>query len=207
MADQSTHAPEFREWSYAAVRLLQGVVYYDEDRAWNLVLTSRSQLEAYFARIGLALVVDEAEGYAFVRQWSDDERPSGYEDLPRLVRRVPIGYGPTVLAILLRDELRRFEEDDVHNERCVVEQEGVFEQWKTFFPPQHDEVKQRKEFTSAMKKLEELGFARQFGDSPESWEVRRILKAKLPAAELERLKEQLVMALASRKPVEEEVDA
>lgn len=207
MADQSTHAPEYREWSLAAVRLLQGVVYYDEDRAWNLVLTSRSQLETYFARIGLALVVDEAEGYAFVRQWSDDERPEGYENLPRLVRRVPMGYGPTLLAVLLRDELRRFEESDVHNERCVVEQEGVFEQWKSFFPPQHDEVKQQKEFTSAMKKLEELGFARRFGDnSSESWEVRRILKAKLPATELERLKEQLVMALAGRR-TEEEVDA
>lgn len=205
MPDQSTHAPEFREWSFAAVRLLQGVVYYDEDRAWNLVLTSRSQLEAYFARIGLALVIDEGEGYAFVRQWSNDERPAGYEDLPRLVRRVPIGYGPTVLAVLLRDGLRRFEEDDVHNERCVIEHEGLFEQWKPFFPPQHDEVKQRKAFSAAMKKLVDLGFARKFGDSPESWEVRRILKARLPAAELERLREQLVMALANRN-VGEEVD-
>lgn len=207
MSEQSSPAPEYREWSLATVRLFQGVVYHDEDRVWNIVLTSRSQLEAYFARIGLALVIDETEGFAFVRQWTDDERPAGYEELPRLVRRTSIGYGATILAVILRDELRRFEEDDLHNERCVVEAEALFEQWKAFFPPQHDEVKQRREFLSAMNKLEELGFSRKFGDGVESWEIRRILKAKLPATELERLKEQLAGVVASRRSAEGQSDA
>jgi hypothetical protein len=188
--------PEFRDWSIAAVRLLQGVIYADDVRVWDILLRSRSTLETHFARFGLLLVVDEPEGYAFVRQWSDDECPEGYEQLPKLIRRVQLGYSPTLLAVLLRDELRRYEEEEVHNERCVVEADVLFEQWRSFFPAQVDEVRQRKEFASSLNKLEDLGFVRKFGDNPESWEVRRILKARLPAAELEALKDQLRTAHA-----------
>jgi hypothetical protein len=173
-------APEFRDWSVAAVRLLQGVIYADD------------------SRIGLLLVVDEAEGYAYLRQWADDECPEGYDQLPKLIRRIPLGYSPTLLAVLLRDDLRRFEEDDLHNEKCVVEADSLFDQWKSFFPAQHDEVRQRRDFGAAMNKLDELGFVRKFADNPESWEVRRILKARLPAAELEQLKAQLTAAAANR---------
>lgn len=190
-------APEFKDWSIAAVRLLQGVVYADDPRTWDIILRSRSQLDGHLARIGLVLVVDEAEGYAYVRQWSEDECPEGYEQLPKLVRRVPLGYGPTLLAVLLRDELRRYEEEEVHNERCVIDADVLFDQWKAFFPAQHDEVKQRKEFTAALNKLDGLGFARRFADDPEQWEVKKILKARLPASELENLRLQLLDA-ASR---------
>lgn len=197
-APNHSPAPEFRDWSIAAVRLLQGVIYADDARVWDVLLRSRSTLDAHFARFGLLLVVDEPEGYAFVRQWSDDECPEGYEQLPKLIRRVQLGYAPTLLAVLLRDELRRYEEEEVHNERCVVEADVLFEQWRSFFPAQSDEVRQRKEFASALNKLDDLGFVRKFGDNPESWEVRRILKARLPAAELEALKDQLRAAQAGR---------
>jgi hypothetical protein len=190
-------APEFKDWSIAAVRLLQGVVYADDPRTWDIVLRSRTQLDGHFARIGLVLVVDETEGYGYVRQWSEDECPEGYEQLPKLVRRVPLGYGPTLLAVLLRDELRRYEEEEVHDERCVVDADVLFDQWKAFFPAQHDEVKQRKEFAAALNKLDGLGFARRFADDPEQWEVKKILKARLPASELENLRLQLLDA-ASR---------
>lgn len=190
-------APEFKDWSITAVRLLQGVVYKDDPHLWEIVLRSKSPLDAHFARLGLVLVVDEGEGYAYVRQWTDEECPQGYEQLPKLVRRVPLGYGPTLLAVLLRDEFRRFEEEEVHDERCVVEADALFEQWKAFFPAQHDEVKQRKEFGAALNKLDALGFARRFGDDPEQWEVKKILKARLPASELENLRLQLVNAAAA----------
>jgi hypothetical protein len=195
MPDLDTaNAPEFRDWSIAAVRLLQGVVYMDDAKTWDIVLRSRSALETYFARLALMLVVDEPEGYAYLRQWHDDECPPGYEDVPRLVRRSPLGYSPTILCVLLRDELRRFEEDDLHNERCVVETSALFDQWRVFFPPGQDEVRQQREFAGILRKVENLGFIRKFADNPEAWEIRRILKARLPVTELEDLKTQLAAA-------------
>lgn len=198
---QPSDAPEFRDWSIAAVRLFQGVIYSDDPKAWDIVLRSRTVLETYFARLALLLVVDEPEGYAYLRQWHDNEYPAGYEDVPRLVRRNALGYSPTLLCVLLRDELRRFEEDDLHNERCVVETAALFDQWRVFFPAGQDEVRQQKEFVSVLRKVEELGFIRTFAENPESWEIRWILKARLPVTELEALKERLAVAVgASGEP-------
>lgn len=197
MGSSGSFSPgDFREWSIPAVRLLQGVVYSDEAKTWDILLRSRSSLEGYFARLGLLLVVDEPEGYAFLRQWNDDEWPDGWEPLPKLMRRSSLGYGPTLLAVLLRDELRRFEDEDVHNERCVVEASVLFEQWKVFFSTQDDEVRQRNALSAALHKLEDIGFVRKFSESPETWEIRRILKARLPVTELDRLKEALASAAA-----------
>ena len=41
MADlRQTEAPEFRDWSIAAVRLLQGVIYSDDAKTWDILLRS-----------------------------------------------------------------------------------------------------------------------------------------------------------------------
>jgi hypothetical protein len=189
--------PEFREWSVAAVRLLQGVVYADDPVTWGLVVSSQAQLADYFARLGLLLVVDEPEGLAYLRQLNADELPEGYDRLPRLFRRTRLGYDETLLCVLLREELRRFEEEDLHNERCVVEAAALFERWRDLFPAQ-DDVQARRELSSALAKLEELGFVRKFADEPPAWEVRRILKARLPVAELEALKGKLLGAVSRR---------
>jgi hypothetical protein len=189
-----TNASDFRDWSIAAVRLLQGVIYSDDVRTWEILVNSRSAIEGYFNRIGLALVVDDSEGFAYLRQWLDDEYPAGCEELPKLVRRTPLSYGQTLLAVILRDELRRFEEADLHNDRCVIEISLLFEQWKPFFPRTSDEQKSYKEFTSCLSKLEDIGFVRRLDENPPVCEIRRILKARLPAGELEALKDRLVAA-------------
>jgi hypothetical protein len=187
---------EIRDWSAAAIKLLQGVVYSDDVKVWNALLQSVSPLESYFGRMGLSLIIDEPDGYAYLRQWEPDELPEGHEQLPKLMRKTPLGYAQTLLCVLLRDELRRFEEEEVHNERCVVETQLLLEQWHAFFPVGSDEVRRKKDLTSALSKIEELGFIVKFSAEPESWEIRRALKARLPVAELEKLKEQLVAAAA-----------
>jgi len=142
--------PEFRPWSIAAVRLLQGVVYEDDPRVWDVVLASRSPLQDYFARLGLLLVVDEPERLAYLRQLVDDECPDGYDELPKLFRKTRLGCAPTLLSVLLREELRRFEEEDVQNERCVVETTELFEQWRSLFSSREDEVRQQKELAASL---------------------------------------------------------
>ncbi|MEM8734125.1 MAG: DUF4194 domain-containing protein [Planctomycetota bacterium] len=191
MIDQATEdLPAYKDWSFAAVRLLQGVVYSD-DNGWDLVLRYQSPLKDYFARIGLLLIVDEPEGLAFVRQLSELEAPGEYGNLPRLFRRTRLGYDTTLLCVLLREHLRRFEEEDLDNHRCVVSQAELLESWKSFFPSKEDEVRLSKTLETAFRKLETLKFVTRFGDAAGSWEVRRILKARIPVSELENLNQQL----------------
>lgn len=194
MIDQATEKlPAYKDWSQAAVRLLQGAVYSD-DSSWDIVLRQQSALRDYFLRLGLLLVVDEPEGLAFIRQLADDEATDEYQNLPRLFRRTRLGYEATLLCVLLREQLRRFEEEDLDSQRLVVKQDELLESWKSFFPPGEDEVRLQKTLDTAFRKLDALKFVTKFGDASGEWEVRRILKARLPVAELERLKEQLVAA-------------
>lgn len=182
-------------WSAAAVRLLQGVVYHDDgEKIWEMVLGSVSQLTEYFSKLGLLLIVDEADGMAYLRQLDSDDLPEGYEPIPRLFRRVPLGYDATLLCVLLRDVLRQFEEEDVQNLRCVVPQLDLLAMWRAFFPEQTDEIRLNRALHVALRKLEELRFVRQFEQEPPTWEVRRIIKARLPLADLERLKQSLLEA-------------
>ena len=71
----------------AVTQLMKGVVYRDtHERAWRQLLQSQPRVREYVAVLGLQVVVDEAEGYAFCRQRPDDEtRDDDAEPLPRLV--------------------------------------------------------------------------------------------------------------------------
>jgi Domain of unknown function (DUF4194) len=191
------------EWGAVAVRLLQGVVYHDDNAdTWECLQRSVSQLTDYFSKIGLQLIVDEADAMAYLRQPEDDEIAPEYDHVPRLFRRSPLTYDATLLCVLLRDELRQFEEEDVQNERCVIIQSDLLAVWQAFFPESSDEVKLNRALTAALRKLEELKFVRQFEKEPPSWEVRRIIKARLPLAELERLRQSLVDAAKSQEPLQ-----
>ena len=46
--------------------------------------------------------------------------------------------------------------------------------------------------------MEELKFVRQFEKDPPSWEIRRIIKARLPLADLERLRMSLMAAVGKK---------
>ncbi|MCA1697242.1 MAG: DUF4194 domain-containing protein, partial [Actinobacteria bacterium] len=51
--------------SRAAVLLMQGVVYHSDGRDWANVVEHQSRLRTHFSVVGLGLVVDEAEGWAY----------------------------------------------------------------------------------------------------------------------------------------------
>lgn len=184
--------PEFREMGIPAVRLMQGVLYAEDESAWEILLSCESDLTDYFARVGLSVVIDRGEGLAYLRQFGDDERMGGYERLPRLFRRTPLGYDATLLCVLLREEFRRFEDEDLENERCVVNLETLLDGWKSFFPAESDEIQIRKRLQTMLKKLEELKFVVRCASDDDEWEVRRILKARLPLEDLELLRDRLV---------------
>ena len=202
--------PKFQEFSIPAVLLLRGVVYAEDERVWNLLLSNASRLTDYFARLGLVLIVNESEGMAFLRQMSDEETPEGYDVIPKLFHTSRLSYKQSILCVLLREEYRRFEEEEAHDEKCVVDESALFDQWKALRLSPGDDVKQLKEMRATFKRLDDFGFVRRFSDDPPTWEVRRILKARLPAAELESLKDQLLVKkeeqATSRISLDEEIE-
>ncbi len=187
--------PPPRPWTTAAVRLLQGVVYSREVDVWDAVLRNQSDLIDHFTAIGLMLIVDETDGMAYLRQIEADDpvagdgAESGYEKIPRLFRRTKLTYETTLMAVLLRDELRRFEEENLDADRCVIQPDALLDTWKAFFPTDRDDVWLRRQMNVAINKLVKLKFVSEL--STGDYEVRAALKARLPLATLTDLRDRL----------------
>ena len=206
MISQGRKTPEFEKWNIAAVRLLQGVVYHDDKGVWPLVLTWQDKLSDYFAPLGLRLVLDETDGFAFLKMLDDDEHDEDFEQLPRLFRRTRLSWDATLLCVLLREELLRFETEDIQNARCVIELPWLFEKWKAFFPHESDDVRLQRGLTVALRTLEDMRFvqrlveknARKSGLAGQL-EIRRILKARLTVTDLENIRQQLLDSVQQRQ--------
>ena len=70
----------------AVTQLMKGVVYRDDhDKAWRSLLQLQAQVRDHVAVIGLQVVIDEAEGYAYLRSRPDD--PDEESPVPRLIAR------------------------------------------------------------------------------------------------------------------------
>ena len=76
-----------RDKSAVLIRLLKGPLYLHRQRdLWQVLLREQHSIRDYFQQIGLSLLIDEAEGYAFLKQPESAEEESGQE-LPR--QRLP----------------------------------------------------------------------------------------------------------------------
>ena len=63
----NTHAG-FSPKSFVLARLLVQPVYREDGALWDTLRAERDSITHYFRQIGQEVVVDEAEGYAFLRQ-------------------------------------------------------------------------------------------------------------------------------------------
>lgn len=184
--------PPYRDSNLAAVKLLKGAVYANDQPAWSLTKSHGKELQAFFSRLGLRLVVDENDGFAYLRQLEDEEMElDGYEQLPRLVNRKPLTYEQTLLAILMRDELRRFDGMMTDSVRCIIAADQLYEAYRDFFSTAGDEKKVRDKFNSSLTKLEQFGFVKKITPEPAEYEIRPILKARFTLERLAEVKEKL----------------
>lgn len=165
----------------AIIRLMQGVIYreLDED-TWLSLDRSGAGVRDHFATIGVEVVVDAAEGYAYLRTRPDDEDE---EPLPRLVRRRTLTYDVSLLLVLLRKRLLEFETSGSEG-RLVLTREQILEMLRVFQADSSNEARIVDHAERTIAKAVELGFLRPLRGQSEHWEVRRILKAYVDAQTL-----------------------
>ncbi|MEM1294647.1 MAG: DUF4194 domain-containing protein, partial [Verrucomicrobiota bacterium] len=96
----------------------------------------------------------------------------------------------TLFSVMLRDELRRFEEQNVDSERCVVDTTELQTRMMELLPDTEDEVRVRRKFDQLMVRAQELGFLRKLNTQPVAYEIRPIIKARITAERLDELKQQ-----------------
>jgi hypothetical protein len=166
--------------SSVVIPLLKGVLYQEQDGpGWNALLKLQARVRDYIAVLGLELMLDEAEGYAFVRS-----RAAAEDDkLPRLVARRPLSFPVSLLLALLRKKLAEFDAGGADT-RLVLSRAEVVELIRVFLPDSSNEARLIDQVDTHLNKIVELGFVRRLkaaGAGEESFEVRRILKAFVDA--------------------------
>lgn len=165
----------------AIIRLMQGVVYRESDEdTWLALERSGAGVRDHFAMIGVDVVVDTDEGYAFLRSRPEVE---GEDALPRLVRRRTLTYSVSLLLVLLRKRLVEFETGGGEG-RLVLSTEQIVEMLRLFQAESSNEARIVDSVESTIRKAAELGFVRQLRGQGDHWEVRRILKAYVDAETL-----------------------
>ena len=161
--------------SVAVTQLMKGAVYRDtHDRAWSHLLQLQPQVRDHVAVLGLQVVIDEAEGYAFLRQRpadEDDER-----QLPRLIPRRALSFHVSLLLALLRKKLAEFDAQGGET-RLMLTRAQIAEMLRVFMPATSNEARLLDRIDEHIGKAEQLGFLRQAKNGEQVYEVRRILKA------------------------------
>ena len=169
--------------SLVVLPLLKGVLYREDGAStWSALLGLQAQVRDYVAVLGLELIIEEAEGYAFLRS-----RPAaGEEDakLPRLVARRPLSFPVSLLLALLRKRLAEFDASGAET-RLIVTRDEAAEMMRVFLPTGSNEARVVDRVEAHLNKIVELGFARRLkpshGGRERAYEVRRILKAYVDA--------------------------
>ncbi|MES2356194.1 MAG: DUF4194 domain-containing protein [Pseudomonadota bacterium] len=189
METSNTAVPEL---SALVVPLLKGVIYQEGDAGlWSALLNLQARVRDYVAVLGLELVLDEAEGYAFLRARAETDDASA--KLPRLVARRPLSFQISLLLALLRKKLAEFDAGG-GDTRLVLSRDEVVELVRVFLPENTNEAKLIDQLDTQLNKVVELGFLRrlkvQTGQQA-IYEVRRILKAFVDAQWLAAFDERL----------------
>lgn len=165
----------------AIINLMQGVVYRETDEdSWLTLERAGGSVRDHFAAIGVDVVVDDGEGYAYLRSRPDDE---GAEGLPRLVRRRALTYNLSLLLVLLRKRLLEFETSGAEG-RLVLTPTQMVDLLRTFQVESSNEARIVDQAQRTIKMAAELGFLRELRGEPDHYEVRRILKAYVDAQTL-----------------------
>ena len=168
------------ELSSVVVPLLKGVLYRkDNPGLWDSLLHLQASVRDYVAILGLELMFDEAEGYAFLRsRQSEDE--DGQSAIPRLVARRQLSYPVSLLLALLRKKLAEFDAGG-GDTRLILSRDEVVELIRIFLPAGSNEVKLIDQVDGTLNKIAEMGFIRRLRGQGQMIEVRRIIKAFVDA--------------------------
>ncbi|MBP2413041.1 hypothetical protein JOF48_001840 [Arthrobacter stackebrandtii] len=161
-------------------KLFKGVVYRDADeKLWQRLMERSAQARDYVAVLGLELVLDDAEGFAFLRS-SPDADP----ELPRLIPRRQLTFHVSLLLALLRARLAEFDQQNSET-RLIMTAAQIGDMVSVFLPESSNEARILDQLAGNIKKVVELGFLRKLRGQEGSYEVARILKAYVDAQWLE----------------------
>lgn len=158
--------------------LMKGVVYRDtHEKVWRHLVQLIPRISDYVATMGLVVVVDESEGYAFLRSKPDDQDGSDKDqEIPRLIPRYALSFHTSLLLALLRKKLAESDAAD-DGYRVILSRDQILDTMVMFMPTSTNEAKITENIDRTIGKVVDLGFLKRIPKQDNQFEVRRVLKA------------------------------
>ena len=164
--------------SVVVVSLMKGIADRENDPVlWQSLIGIQARVRDFVACLGLDLVLDEAEGFAYLRQ-----RPAeaGVPELPRLVPRRQLGYQVSLMLALLRKKLAEFDATSGET-RLILGRDDIVEMMRLFLAETANQVRLNDKIGADLNRVVDMGFLRRLRGTNDRFEVRRILKAFVDA--------------------------
>lgn len=165
------------ELSDILIALLKGVVYADASPTiWRDTLRLQGGARGHLRLLNLDLIIDEAEGYAYLRQSEGTDEDDA--DAPRrLIPRRPLSYPVSLLLVLLRKRLAQHDAQGGAT-KLVLSRDQIVEMLRVFVSGGTNEAKLEDQIGRHIDRVTELGFLRAIKEeNSDLFEVRRILRA------------------------------
>ncbi|HWB92274.1 MAG TPA: DUF4194 domain-containing protein [Puia sp.] len=173
------------------IRLLKGPVEYLDKSAWEQLLQYQGELTRFLQQLGLQLVLEKEDGYAYLEQVRLDEE----DNVAGWVRRIQLGYEESILLVLLRDMMAEFEVGEATTRELIRKRREIKEYAELFFRENPSRVKFIRDLDRLIDRVEELGFLEKAETSDladeQKFRIKKIIKARVDNEVLENFKQQL----------------
>jgi len=173
------------------IKLLKGPVEYLEKSAWDQLLQYQVELTRFLQQLGLVLVLEKDDGYAYLEQQRLDEE----DNVVGWVRRIQLGYEESILLVLLRDMMAEFEVGEAGARELIKKRREIKEYAELFFKENPSRVKFIRDLDRLIDKVEELDFIEKVENTEpadeQKFRIKKIIKARVDHEILENFKQQL----------------
>lgn len=206
-------------WAESAIKLLKGPIYKNRDKrdVWNQLIDWRENIDEYYGILNLRIHIDEVDGYAYLEQIEDavnrgmeEEEEESTAELPRLIRRQSLSYNQSMLLVLIRSELSKFDSSSADGDVLILKKSDIVDLYNTFAKSYADQNKTDKIIDQAIRSFIKLTFL--FDDKKAAseaiisdeaeFEVSPIIKAKVDI----NLMKELLMKMEAVAKNEKEAD-
>ena len=181
----TTENAQSPSWGGVCVKLLQGPLYRSgvDDQNWKSLTTWLSEINAYFEKIGLIVLVNQSDGYAYLAQLDDfksREAMNGFEiiddedmqkeigeneKIPRLIKKMPMTIELSMLCVLLREALDRAESEESDKSEVILKESEIKEMISPYLKSMSDQTKIMKRLDEYISQLLKLTFIREVNES------------------------------------------
>lgn len=178
-------------YATVVVKLLKGPVEYVEKSTWEKLMQYKVELTGFLRQLGLNLVLDEQDGYAFVKHAISEEE----EAYVNWITRRAYSYEESIMLVLLREMMAEFEISESASRELIKKRREIKEYAELFFREGPSRIKFLKEIDRLIDKVEENGFLQRIENhevaDEQKFRIRKIIKAKVDSEVLDQFQQQL----------------